>query len=68
MKRKVEMNEGRTCKKCGAPLVSTSKYKYCDNCRREKASGWRKAGEISLGVLVFVGSSLPVVKNFVNKK
>ena len=43
MKMKAKKNEviseERVCKKCGDPLRSTSKYKYCDNCRREKAKG-----------------------------
>ena len=33
-KNDVVMGE-KKCKKCGDPIRSTSKYKYCDNCRRE---------------------------------
>lgn len=56
------------CKKCGAPLTSTSKYKYCDNCRREKAKTRRQIGETVLALGVTVCSCIPVVKHFVKKK
>lgn len=48
------VSEERICKKCGAPLRSTSKYKYCDNCRREKAKRRKDIGGtvLSLGIMV----------------
>ena len=27
----------KVCKKCGDPLRSKSKHKYCENCRRQRA-------------------------------
>lgn len=56
----------RVCKKCGAPLGSTNRYKYCDNCRRERAKARRETVEICLGVGAIV-LSIPGVKHFVNK-
>lgn len=41
-------SEERVCKKCGDPLTSTNKYKYCENCRREKAKSVEKSVEPSL--------------------
>jgi len=32
----------RVCKKCGSPLISKSRYKHCDNCRREIAKARKK--------------------------
>lgn len=62
------ISKERVCKKCGEPLRSTSKYQYCDNCRREKAKVRKEIGG-GIGVaLTLVLSCIPVVKHFVNKK
>ena len=60
--------EEKVCKKCGEPLTSTSKYKYCDNCRRARAKTQREVGGtlLTLGV-AFLGS-IPFIKHFVNTK
>lgn len=71
MKMKAKKNEviseERVCKKCGDPLRSTSKYKYCDNCRREKAKARKEMGGAALGLCVMALSCVPVVKNFIKK-
>lgn len=41
-KRQKSFNIGY-CKKCGCELVSRSKRKLCDNCRRKKIGAIRKA-------------------------
>ncbi len=43
--------EIRYCKKCGCELVSTNKYKLCDNCRREKYANIRK-GVVGIGGII----------------
>lgn len=64
---KSEAVEERVCKKCGDPLRSNSKYRYCDNCRREKAKT-RKEILGAAGGLCMLGLSLvPGVKHFVKK-
>ena len=62
------ISTGRVCKKCGEPLRSTSKYQYCDNCRREKAKVRKEIGGGIGVVLTLVLSSIPVVKHLVKKK
>jgi len=59
--------EERVCKKCGDPLRSTSKYKYCDNCRREKAKMKKEIGGAVLGICAIALSGVPVIKHFVKK-
>ena len=61
------VSEERVCKKCGDPIRSTSKYKYCDNCRRERAKTRREVGGavFSLGVMAL--GSVPIIKNFIKK-
>lgn len=66
-KKSEVISEERVCKKCGAPLRSTSKYKYCDNCRREKAKTRKEIGGAVLSLGVMVVGSLPVIKHFVKK-
>lgn len=67
MKKNKVISEEKVCKKCGDPLRSTSKYKYCDNCRREKAKAHKEIGGTLLGIGVMALSCVPVVKNFVKK-
>lgn len=67
-KKNDSVSEERVCKKCGDPLRSTSKYNYCDNCRREKAKTLREIGGTVFGLGIAVLGSVPVVKHFVNKK
>lgn len=62
------VTEEKVCKKCGEPLVSTSKYKYCDNCRRARAKTRREVGGTLLTLGITVLGSVPVIKHFVNKK
>lgn len=57
----------KTCKKCGEPLRSKNRYKYCDNCRRERAKVRRDLGETIFAFGGIVLSSIPVIK-FLNKK
>lgn len=57
----------RVCKKCGTPLASTSKYKYCDNCRREQAKVRKNTCEAFLGLGLAVLAVVPGVKHFVKK-
>lgn len=58
----------KVCKKCGTPLTSKSKYKYCDNCRRERAKT-RKEIAGTVGALCIAALTVvPGVKHFVNKK
>lgn len=61
------VSEERICKKCGDPLRSTSKYRYCDNCRRERAKARREVGGAVLSLGVMVLGSVPVIKNFIKK-
>lgn len=63
-----EAIEERVCKKCGAPLRSTNRHNYCDNCRRERVKARRETMELCLGVGVMALSLVPGVKHFVNKK
>lgn len=61
------VSEERVCKKCGEPLISTSKYKCCDNCRRERTETCKGVFFGLVGsVLAFLGG-VPVVKHFVKK-
>ena len=57
----------RTCKKCGEPLASTNKHKYCENCRREKAQKRRHIGETVFGVGLLVCACIPGVNKFIKK-
>ena len=61
------ISEEKKCKKCGDPIRSTSKYKYCDNCRRERAKAQREAGGAVLGLAAMALSCIPVIKHFVKK-
>lgn len=68
MKRKNEIiGDEKICKKCGEPIRSTSKYKYCDNCRREKAKARKEVGGAVVGLAVMALSCVPVIKHFVKK-
>lgn len=67
MKKNNTLPEERVCKKCGDPLRSTSKYKYCDNCRRENARMKKEIGGTVLGICAMLLSSVPVIKHFVKK-
>ena len=67
-KDKVEIKDEKVCKKCGEPLRSTSKYKYCDNCRRERAKTTKEAVGTMGGLLMLGLSLVPGVKHFVDKK
>jgi len=60
-KSEVESTE-RFCKKCGEPLRSTNKYKFCENCRRTNTNTLGK-GLITLGLVL-----IPCVKHFTGKK
>lgn len=60
-------NEERVCKKCGDPLRSTSKYKYCDNCRREKAKARKEMGGAAISLCALALSCVPIVRNFIKK-
>lgn len=51
----------RYCKKCGCELVSTNKYKLCDDCRRKRNANIRN------GVLG-VGGTLASIAVFVVTK
>ena len=57
----------KVCKKCGAPLVSKSKYKCCDNCRREQAKARKEVGGTLFGLFLMGLSCVPVVKHFIKK-
>ena len=52
----------RYCKKCGAELPNTFKYKLCTNCRMARAQLFRDAG---MGALALVGTvtSVVILKN-----
>lgn len=58
----------KVCKKCGAPLISKSRYKKCDHCRREAAKQRRGIleGIGGLGLLCF--TLIPGIRHFVKKK
>jgi|GEM_PF-1097344 len=47
--------ENMTCKKCGTPLPSTWRYKYCENCRRERTEKRRNIGAAIGGVALTMG-------------
>lgn len=53
-KNKTKETEQKTCKKCGTPLPNAWKYKYCENCRRDRAEKRRNkiAGTVSVAALV----------------
>lgn len=59
--------EQKICKTCGDPLSSKSKYKYCENCRRERAKARKEAGGAAIALLSLAVSCIPIVKHF-NKK
>lgn len=60
-----EVNE-KFCKKCGDPIRSTSKYKLCENCRRNRAQVARNTLGTVGGVVLTVGSLL-IGKNIKKK-
>lgn len=66
-----QMNENfvdeKICKKCGDPIRSTSKYKYCDNCRRKKAKVRKEVGGAVVGLAVMALSCVPIIKHLVKK-
>ncbi len=66
-KKNEVVTEEKVCKKCGDPLRSTSKYKYCDNCRREKAKTRKEIGGTLLSLGVMALGSVPFIKHFVKK-
>lgn len=41
----------RACKSCGCELVSTSKSKYCANCKKEKSASLRNNGLALFGIV-----------------
>lgn len=45
----------RYCEKCGCPLPSEHKQKYCDSCNREDANKWRNIFSIVFGLLAMIG-------------
>lgn len=47
--------EQANCKKCGTPLPSTWKYKYCENCRRELIEKRRNKGLAISGIALTIG-------------
>lgn len=63
-KRQKSYNTGY-CKKCGCELVSSSKRKLCDNCRREQMGIIRRIVE---GVGGFVASFVLIFGISKNKK
>lgn len=67
MRKNNPILEEKVCKRCGDPLRSTSKYKYCDNCRRENAKKKKEIGGAVLGVCAMALGSVPVIKHFVKK-
>ncbi|MBQ8213199.1 MAG: hypothetical protein IJZ80_04255 [Clostridia bacterium] len=58
----------KMCKKCGKVLASTTKYRYCDNCRRGRAKTRREALATAGALGIAILSVVPVVKHLVNKK
>lgn len=44
-----------TCKQCGTPLPSTWKYKYCEDCRRDRAEAKRNVAVGVISMCVSVG-------------
>lgn len=60
-------SETKVCKKCSEPLSSKSKYKLCENCRRERAKLFKQVGGTFLAVGVTVLSVIPGVKRFLKK-
>ena len=56
------MNETtRYCKKCGCELVSTNKYKVCDNCRRKSAEKIRNIVLMIVGTIGTIGTAAVTV-------
>lgn len=47
----------KQCKKCKRSLPDGYKYKYCENCRNERAKQVRNIGKTALGVAVMVGGT-----------
>lgn len=66
-KNEVDNAEQRVCKKCGEPLTSQNKHKYCDNCRRERAKARREALGAAGGLCLMAISLVPGVKHFAKK-
>lgn len=57
----------KVCKKCGDPLRSKSKHKYCENCRRQRAKTRREIlGTVGAFGLT-VASLVPGIKHFTKK-
>ena len=57
----------KVCCKCGTPLVSTSKYKMCENCRRKRGEDRRRAlGGLGTACVAIL-SSIPIIKHFIKK-
>ena len=54
-KNKTKEAEQRACKKCGTPLPSTWRYKYCENCRRDRAEKRRNTIVGAVGLTVSAG-------------
>ena len=53
-KNKTKETGQKGCKKCGTPLPSTWKYKYCENCRRDRAEKRRNTIAGAVGVTASV--------------
>lgn len=67
LKNNTEVVTEKACRKCGDPLRSNSKYRYCDNCRRERAKARKELGSTVLALGGMVISCIPVVKHFKKK-
>lgn len=55
MPNKIKETGQRGCKKCGTPLPSTWRYKYCEDCRRDRAEKRRNTIAGVVGVTASVG-------------
>lgn len=62
-----EKTEDKICKKCGEPLRRSSKHKYCENCRREKAKARREVAGVVGALGLACLSVVPGIKHFVKK-
>lgn len=57
----------KVCKKCGDPLRSKSKHKYCENCRRQRAKTKREILGTVGALGLTVASLVPGIKHFTKK-
>ena len=51
------------CTECGCELISTNKYKLCDNCRRKKASKIKSMLKFGGSVITTIGMIVFKAKN-----